>query len=137
MCENNSGKCLCSYCSGSIAKGLTKMNEDYVFECNQLIDNDIENNYNDLSVKLDNLNPVQCFDLLDKLCSKYSSTTENPKLDELILKFIIRYRNNGGFFLALKQPQTHRQHLLQRLNDLILVNKENTVKTNLTPTELY
>ncbi|CAF0894897.1 unnamed protein product [Adineta steineri] len=113
------------------------MNEDYLLECNQLIDNDIENNYNDLSVKLDNLNPVQCFDLLDKLCSKYSSTTENPKLDELILKFIVRFRNNGGFFLALKQPQNHRQHLLQRLNDLILINKENTVKTNLTPTELY
>ncbi|UJR27258.1 hypothetical protein I4U23_008553 [Adineta vaga] len=73
MCEsnshtNNSGKCLCPYCSGSIGKGLTAMNDENVAECNQLADNDINDNFNELSSKLDYLNPIQCFDILDKLC---------------------------------------------------------------------
>jgi hypothetical protein len=92
--ENRTGKCLCPYCSGSeythryellnhieyfilgIAKGLTAMNEQNVLECNQLVDsyeNNRQGSFEDLSTKLDNLNPVQCFDILDKLCSKYSS----------------------------------------------------------------
>ncbi len=50
---------------------------------------------------------------------------ENHELNELILKFIIRFRNNGGFFIALEQSQDRIQHLLRRLNDSILTNKEN------------
>ncbi len=65
------------------------------------------------------------------------STTENRELDELILKFVVRFRNNGGFFIALKEPQNLRQHLLQRLIDSILINKENAEKTNLTPSEIH
>ena len=55
---------------------MTTINEKNVLECNQLVDsynNNKQNNFNDLSSKLDYLNPVQCFDILDKLCSKYSS----------------------------------------------------------------
>jgi hypothetical protein len=65
------------------------------------------------------------------------STTENRELDELILKFITRFRINGGFFLALKEPQDRRQHLLQRLTNSILTNKENAQKANLTPAEIH
>jgi hypothetical protein len=65
------------------------------------------------------------------------STTENHELDELILKFVSRFRINGGFFLALKEPQDRRQHLLQRLTDSILTNEENTQKVNLTSTEIH
>jgi hypothetical protein len=52
---------------------MTEMNEKNILECNQLVDNNQQDNFNDLSSKLDYLNPVQCFDILDKLCSKYSS----------------------------------------------------------------
>jgi len=52
---------------------MTEMNEKNILECNQLVDNNEQDNFNDLSSKLDYLNPVQCFDILDKLCSKYSS----------------------------------------------------------------
>lgn len=54
---------------------MTAMNEKNVLECSQLADSydDKQNNFNELSSKLDNLNPIQCFDILDKLCSKYSS----------------------------------------------------------------
>jgi len=51
---------------------MTALNEKNLTECNQLVDNQ-QNNFHDLSIKLDSLNPVQCFDILDKLCSKYSS----------------------------------------------------------------
>ncbi|CAF0936473.1 unnamed protein product [Rotaria sp. Silwood1] len=138
--ENTTGKCLCPYCSGSIARGLTAINDKNVSECNQLVDsynNNKPENFNDLSAKLDYLNPVQCFDILDKLCSKYSSTTENHELDELILKFVIRFRINGGFFIALKEPQERRQHLLRRLTDSILIKKENVEKANLTSTDIH
>ena len=67
----------------------------------------------------------------------FHSTTENRELDELIMKFIIRFRNNGGFFLALKEPQDRRQYLLQRLTDSILTNKDNTQKANLTPADIH
>ncbi|CAF0879925.1 unnamed protein product [Rotaria sordida] len=145
MCENvnrdnTSAKCLCPYCSGSIARGLTAINDKNVLECNQLVDSydsDKPVNFNDLSTKLDYLNPVQCFDILDKLCSKYSSTTENHELDELILKFVVRFRTNGGFFLALKEPQDRRQHLLRRLADSILIKKENVETTNLRPGDIH
>ena len=58
-----------------IAKGMKAMNENYVTQCNQLVDNynNTQDNFNELSSVLDNLNPVQCFDILDKLCSKFSS----------------------------------------------------------------
>jgi hypothetical protein len=52
------------------------MNDENVLECNQLVDsyeNGRQGDLNELSIKLDNLNPVQCFDVLDKLCSRYSS----------------------------------------------------------------
>jgi hypothetical protein len=62
---------------------------------------------------------------------------ENHELDELILKFIIRFRNNGGFFIALKERQDHRQYLLHRLTDSILLNKENARKANLTPSDIH
>jgi hypothetical protein len=54
---------------------MTAMNEKNVYECNQLVDSydNKQDNFNDLSSKLDYLNPIQCFDILDKLCSKYSS----------------------------------------------------------------
>ncbi|CAF2976613.1 unnamed protein product [Rotaria sp. Silwood2] len=138
--ENTSGKCLCPYCSGSIARGLTAINDKNVFECNQLVDSYDSvkpENFNDLSTKLDYLNPIQCFDILDRLCSKYSSTAEHWELDELILKFVVRFRINGGFFIALKEPQDRRQHLLRRLTDSILTKKENVEKANLTPTDIH
>jgi hypothetical protein len=65
------------------------------------------------------------------------STTKNIELDELILKFIIRFRDNGGFFLALKEPQNHRQYLLSRLTDSILSNQENAQKVNLTLADIH
>ncbi len=68
---------------------------------------------------------------------EFFSTTENRELDELILKFLIRFRNNGGFFLALKEPQDHRQHLFRRLTDSILINKEYAQKTSLTSADLH
>jgi hypothetical protein len=54
---------------------MKAMNEKNILECNQLVDSydNKQDNFNDLSAKLDSLNPVQCFDILDKLCSKYSS----------------------------------------------------------------
>ena len=64
--------CLRYFIKG-IAKGLAAMNHQHVFECNQIVDSNQLGNFNDLSAKLDYLNPVQCFDILDKLCSKYSS----------------------------------------------------------------
>jgi hypothetical protein len=66
-----------------------------------------------------------------------SRTIENRELDELILKFIIRFRNNGGFFIALKERQYHRQHLLHRLANSILLNKEYVHQTNLTPSDIH
>ncbi|CAF1048430.1 unnamed protein product [Adineta ricciae] len=121
-----------------IARGLTAMNEENVAECNRLADNEIiDINFAELSSKLDSLNPVQCFDILDKLCNKYPSTKKNDALDELILKFVIRFRINGGFFIALKQPADHRQHLIQRLNDTILTNEDNIQKTNLTLADIH
>jgi hypothetical protein len=68
---------------------------------------------------------------------EFFSTTENRELDELIVKFVIRFRNNGGFFLALKEPQGHRQHLLRRLTDSILINKEHAQKTSLTSADIH
>jgi hypothetical protein len=62
---------------------------------------------------------------------------KNRELDELILKFIIRFRNNGGFFLALKERQDHRQHLLRRLTDSILINKEDAQRANLTFADIH
>jgi hypothetical protein len=54
---------------------MTAMNEKNVLECSQLVDSydNQSGNFNDLSAKLDYLNPVQCFDILDQLCGKYSS----------------------------------------------------------------
>jgi hypothetical protein len=49
------------------------MNDKNLLECNQLVDSYQQGSLNELSTKLDSLNPVQCFDVLDKLCSKYSS----------------------------------------------------------------
>lgn len=52
------------------------MNQQNVSECDQLVDSyDISKpvNFDELSSKLDYLNPVQCFDIFDKLCSKYTS----------------------------------------------------------------
>ena len=43
-------------------------------------------------------------------------------MDELIIKYVQRFRDNGGFFLALQQPEDHRKHLLQRLEESILIN---------------
>ncbi|CAF3675234.1 unnamed protein product [Rotaria socialis] len=144
MCENthhdnSSTKCLCPYCSGSIARGLTSMNDKNVSECNQLVDsydNDKPENFDQLSAKLDYLNPVQCFDILDKLCKKYSSTAKNNELDDLILKFIVRFRINGGFFLSIKEPQNRRQYLLRQLTNSILISKDNIEKANLTPNDI-
>ena len=115
------------------------MNEKNLQECNQLVDSidPNKNNFQDLSVKLESLNPVQCFDMLNKLCGKYSSTTANDELDQLILKYIIRFRNNGGFFLALKDPQYPREHLLRRLADTILLNQEYAQKANLTLADIH
>ena len=62
---------------------------------------------------------------------------KNAELDELILKYIIRFRNNGGFFLALKQNENHREHLHKRLIDTILISNENAQKTNLTLDDIY
>lgn len=63
------------YSIQGIAKGMTALNEKNLLECNQLVDSydNQQNNFQDLSTKLDSLNPVQCFDILNKLCSKYSS----------------------------------------------------------------
>ena len=55
---------------------MTAMNDRNVLECNQLVDNyesDKQGNLDELSAKLDYLNPVQCFDIFDKLCSKQTS----------------------------------------------------------------
>jgi hypothetical protein len=54
---------------------MTALNEKNLSECNQLVDSydNQQNNFQNLSTKLDSLNPVQCFDVLNKLCSKYSS----------------------------------------------------------------
>ncbi len=49
------------------------MNEKNVLECHQLVDSGKQENFNALSAKLDYLNPIQCFDILDKLCGQYSS----------------------------------------------------------------
>ncbi len=54
---------------------MTALNEKNLLECTQVVDSydNKQKNFQDLSTKLESLNPVQCFDLLDKLCSKYSS----------------------------------------------------------------
>ena len=66
----------------------------------------------------------------------FDRTKDNGPLDDLILKFVERFRNNGGFFLALRQPQERRQHLLQRLADCILLHSDNARRANLTSNEL-
>lgn len=60
----------------------------------------------------------------------------NPGLDELILKYVCRYRTNGGFFRALKEPLNHREYLLKRLTGRILQDSNNAQKANLTPNDI-
>ena len=154
MTENHPEKCLCTYCSGSkfivcfhrfeslflaIAKEMTAWNEKNLSQCEQIVDSYDQNptNFDQLTPLLDSLNPVQCFDVLNKLCRKCSSTTENAALDQLIVHYIVRFRSNGGFFLALKQASNQREHLLHRLTDSILTKQEYAQKTNLTAAELH
>lgn len=118
---------------------MTSWNEKNLSQCQQLVDSydQSQTNFDQLTSLLDSLNPVQVFDMLNQLCSKCSSTTENSALDQLIVHYIVRFRSNGGFFLALKEPDNQRQYLLHRLTDSILTKQEYAQKTNLTPAELH
>ena len=58
-----------------IARGMKALNERDVSECDRLADvySQGENkDLDELSARLDSLNPVQCFDVLDRLCSACS-----------------------------------------------------------------
>ena len=118
---------------------MTNWNEKNLSQCNQLVDSydPTQTNFDELTPVLDTLNPVQCFDILNKLCSKCSSTMVYPTLDQLIVHYIVRFRSNGGFFLALKEPINQREYLLRRLTDSILTQQEYAQKTNLTSAEIH
>ncbi|CAF0748429.1 unnamed protein product [Didymodactylos carnosus] len=142
MCENASSgnKCLCAYCSGSIAHGMHKMNQEDVKRCEDLVDQYLsghKNVLNDLNTRLEAVNPVQCFDILDKLCAK--STNDGEEIDSLIMKFIRMHRSGGGFFLALENPKSpaRRQNLLNRLIHTTLnTHKEEGKRLNVQSSDL-
>lgn len=75
-----------------IAKGMSKFNEENLLKCQQLAEkcSTTTDNFNELSNALEQINPVQCFDILNDLCRKFA------------LLFFFSYEINLFFFVELK-----------------------------------
>lgn len=63
-------------------------------------------------------------------------TKNQEKFNDLLIFYVNRFRINGGFFLALKEPRDERQHLLNYLRNFVLINEENAKLLNLTVDQL-